>query len=183
MVRLLLVVVVVVCGCKKEPQPEPAVAPTPPAIVEQIRASEARALEREPPPCDNARVVFDGVVNVKDDRFTHVVEQEGNFFEEPWPDLDVVVARARRFQFTLEYPFEKAFTGELQGELTARKAITAIRAGFRTMYGASTVKEIPGMLNKQVTGPYGEAFHALDDLVIEGIEVCDDHTLRVSIGS
>ncbi|MDX2011148.1 MAG: hypothetical protein SFW67_13195 [Myxococcaceae bacterium] len=178
--RLLLVVVVIVCGCKKEPQPEPAVAP---AIVEQLKASEQRAIERERPACGNAKAVFDSSVRVNDEGFLHLVERGGDFVEEPIPGLDVVVARARRFHFTLDYPFEKPFTGEVQGELTLRKAITAIRAGFRTMYGASTVKEIPGMLNKQVTGAYGESFHDIDDLVIEGIDLCDDHSLQLSIGS
>jgi hypothetical protein len=182
---VLVVALLTGWGCKKEPV---AVASAPAkasaeAIVEQLRASEERAIRRERPVCQNAKVLLEGFVQVNADTFITGVERNGDFVDEPIQGLDVVVERARVFRFTLDYPFEKPFEGTIQGDLTLRKAISAIRAGFRAMYGASTVTPIPGMLNKQATGAYGEAFHDIDDLVIEGLELCDDHTLRVSIGS
>jgi hypothetical protein len=185
--RLMVVVLGLgaVGACTKD-APPPAPSPESPeraVTIETLRASEARALSREVPTCRNARPIFDGMVQVNSDAFTQSVERDGEFAEEPMQGLDAVVARARRFQFTLDYPFEKPFTGTIQGDLTVRKAVSAIRAGFRSMYRASTVRDIPGVLNRHVTGEYGEAFHDIDDLVIEGIDVCDDHTLRISIGS
>ena len=39
------------------------------------------------------------------------------------------------------------------------------------------------LYNKDVTGPYGRAFHIMDDLVIEGIDLCGDDFLSITIGS
>jgi len=40
------------------------------------------------------------------------------------------------------------------------------------------------MYNKDVSGPYGRAFHAIGDLVIEGIDLCEaDGALDIAIGS
>ena len=39
------------------------------------------------------------------------------------------------------------------------------------------------MENRDVRGPYGQAYHVMSDLVIERIELCDDQTLDIAIGS
>ena len=51
------------------------------------------------------------------------------------------------------------------------------------MYEGSTEREVPGLMNKDVTGKYGRAFHVISDLVIERIELCADNSLSISIGS
>jgi hypothetical protein len=51
------------------------------------------------------------------------------------------------------------------------------------MYEGTTQRDIPKMVNKDVTGPYGRAFHVIRDLVIESIDLCDDTWLDISIGS
>lgn len=74
---------------------------------------------------------------------------------------------------------EKPFAGKI----TLRAVIDAIRAGFREMYEGAKVGDIPGMMNKDVNGAYGNAFHDIGDLVIEGIDLCDGDVLEISIGS
>jgi hypothetical protein len=93
------------------------------------------------------------------------------------------VSSAPELRFTLDYPFEKPFTGTVTGALTLRRIIDAVRAGFRTMYQGTTEREIPGMANKDVRGAYGKAFHVIGDLVIEEIQLCDGKTLEIGIGS
>lgn len=67
--------------------------------------------------------------------------------------------------------------------MTLRRIIDAIRAGFRKMYEGAEVRDIPGMMNKDVRGAYGNAFHVIGDLVVESIELCDGDRLEISIGS
>lgn len=90
---------------------------------------------------------------------------------------------ATELRFTLDYPFEKPFEGVVSGKATLRRTIDAIRAGLRKTYEGTTVRDIPGMVNKDVTGPYGKSFHVIEDLVIESIELCDGAQLRIFIGS
>jgi hypothetical protein len=94
-----------------------------------------------------------------------------------------VISPAKSVRFTLDYPFERPFTGVVTGEITLRRTIDAIRAGFRKMYEGSTQRDMPGVANKDVTGTYGQAFHVIDDLVIETIELCADDSLSIFIGS
>lgn len=73
--------------------------------------------------------------------------------------------------------------GTIDGDLTLRKAIDAIRGGFRSMYGKAKVQALPELDNAQVDGPYGRAFHDIGDLYIESIVLCGGDTLQISIGS
>jgi hypothetical protein len=113
----------------------------------------------------------------------HSVEHEGEYALAPIEKIDDVIPNVTKLKFTLDYPFEKPFTGEVSGKITLRKIIDAIRAGFRTMYAGAVEKPIPGMMNRDVRGKYGASFHAMSDLVIEGIELCEGGVLDISIGS
>lgn len=103
--------------------------------------------------------------------------------DEAIPDLDRVISTAPRIEFTLDYPFEKPFTGSITGDITLRRIIDAVRSGFRHMYEGTTQRDIPNMYNKDVNGPYGRAFHVIGDLVIERIDLCDGGRLDILIGS
>ena len=113
----------------------------------------------------------------------HPVARGEDLVDEPIEGLDRVISTSARVRFTLDYPFEKPFAGVVAGKLTLRRTVDAIRAGFREMYEGSTQRDIPGMHNKDVTGRYGRAFHAIGDLVIERIELCADDSLSIFIGS
>ncbi|MEP6861941.1 MAG: nuclear transport factor 2 family protein [Deltaproteobacteria bacterium] len=54
---------------------------------------------------------------------------------------------------------------------------------FVNMYEVTTQRDIQHLENKDVTGRYGQAFHVIGDLVIESIDLCDDRSLDISIGS
>jgi hypothetical protein len=150
----------------------------------EIKQSELEAaqgeLERE---CERPTVLYEGSIAVNARDYLHPVERGDDFIDEPIPALDRVVIASSRVEFTLDYPFEKPFSGVVTGQITLRRIIDGIRAGFRTMYEGTTQRDIPGMMNKDVTGRYGRAFHVIDDLVIEGIDFCADGSLSISIGS
>jgi len=115
--------------------------------------------------------------------YVHPVERGEDFVDEPIGGLDRIVSKASRVQCQLDYPFEKPFAGDVTGEITLRRTIDAIRAGFRKMYEGATQRDIPGMYNKDVAGPYGRSFHAIEDLAIERIDLCGDESFSISIGS
>ena len=135
------------------------------------------------PSCTRRVAVYEGSIGVASTGYRHTVARAGDYVDAPVEDLDRVVSPARRVRFTLDYPFEKPFDGVLTGEVTRRAVIDAVRSGFRKMYAGSEVREIPGMANKDVRGPYGRSFHAIDDLVIERVDLCDDLWLDIDIGS
>jgi hypothetical protein len=131
-------------------------------LSDQIQRSEQRAAER-----DTARVC----------------ERPVAVLDEPIADLDRVVTKSTRVRFTLDYPFERPFAGVITGKITLRRTIDGIRAALRTMYEGSTQRDLPELENKEVTGPYGKAFHVISDLIIEQIDLCADDTLSIYIGS
>jgi hypothetical protein len=133
--------------------------------------------------CERPTAVYEGSIQVKGNAYLHSVTRGDDHVDEPIEGLDRVVTKSSRVHFTLVYPFERPFVGALTGEITLRRLIDAVRAGFRKMYEGTTQSDIPGMYNTDVTGPYGRAFHAIDDLVIEGIDLCADDSLSITIGS
>ena len=150
----------------------------------QIRRSEQLAAKRDAARvCERPIAIYDGSITVDRSDYLHSVERGEDFVDEPIDGLDKVLSKSTRVRFTLDYPFERPFAGVVTGEITLRRAIDAIRAGFREMYRETTQRDIPGTYNKDVTGPYGRAFHAIDDLVIEQIDLCADDTLSIVIGS
>ena len=179
-VALAVVASALLSGCKKAPvEIAPARDPA-----ELIRA-EVAAIEREGDgaPCTNPVSVYRGAIDIDATSYQHLVPQGDDSVEAPIKGLDRPVSKATKVRFTLDYPFEKTFRGEVTGKVTLRRVIDGIRAGFRTMYEGAAVKDIPGMMNKDVKGAYGSSFHGIGDLVIERIELCDGDRLEISIGS
>ncbi len=150
-------------------------------------AEQAAAARRETKTeCRGRTVVYEGSIQVDARDYTHFVPRGDDQAEEPIAGLDRIVTPRKRLTFTLDYPFEKPFGGSVAGEsgVTLRQIIDAIRAGFRKMYEGTSQRDIPGLVNKDVRGPYGKAFHVIGDLVIEGIRLCEaDGTLEIDIGS
>jgi hypothetical protein len=172
-------------ACERKTQP--LAAPTPVAKVEpatEILKAEASAVKEDARrTCAHPIALFDGSISVDAKGYQHGFMRGEEYVEEELGDLDRLVTKATRVHFTLDYPFEKPFTGEVTGKVTLRRIIDAIRAGFVEMYKSADVRDIPGMMNKDVKGPYGNAFHDIGDLVIEGIDLCDGDSLEISIGS
>jgi len=161
--------------------PEPAVEADPAAEIQQ---SEQRAAARDAARvCERPTAVYAGSIAVNSSDYVHSVARGDDVVAQPIEGLDRIVSTSTRVEFVLEYPFEKPFRGAVTGEITLRRTIDAIRAGFRTMYEGTTQRDIPGMHNKKVTGPYGRAFHVIDDLVIEKIDLCGDAVFSIYIGS
>jgi len=130
------------------------------------------------------REIFDGSIPVSDDGYTQAVGEDDEV--EEVPDLDKRVSAAPILRFTLDYPFEREYHGQVVTDAgaTLRQIIDAIRAGFRAMYRGTTTEDIANLENKRVRGDFGEAYHVIDDLVIEGISLDDaTGTLDISIGS
>ena len=159
--------------CDRQPEapaPPPAARPDP-------------AAELAPHRCEQPQLVYRGSITVDASDYMNLVPKGDDYVDAPIEGLDRVVSTQAQLRFVLDYPFEKPFNGTVSAPLTLRRIIDAIRAGFRTMYGGATVKDIPGMMNKDVKGAYGSSFHAIGDLVIEHIDLCADGTLDIGIGS
>jgi hypothetical protein len=153
-------------------------------LLAEMRRTDELALERDANrKCERAVAVYEGSIPVAASDYVHSVARGDDFVDKPIDGLDRIVSKSARVQFTLDYPFEKPFAGVVTRDITLRRTIDAIRAGFRTMYEGTTQREIPGMDNKDVTGPYGRSFHAIEDLVIERIDLCDDESFEILIGS
>ncbi len=170
------------------PPPPPASAATaerPAPTADVIRASEEAATQRnaERRECTGRVTIYSGSINIDAHDYVQSVVHGDADVAEPIPDLDRVVSTAPSVDFTLDYPFEKPFRGSVTGQLTLRRIIDAVRGGFRHMYEGATVRDIPKMYNKDVTGPYGRAFHVIGDLVIEQIDLCNGQWLDLTIGS
>lgn len=152
-------------------------------VPSMIRAEEHAAERNADRTCAQQVSVYQGSLPIKATDYVHTVAQGDDFVEAPVAGLDRVITKSQRITFTLDYPFEKPFDGTITGEITLRRTIDAIRAGMRAMYEGTTEREIPGMANKDVRGPYGRALHVIDDLVIEEISLCADDSLSIFIGS
>lgn len=105
--------------------------------------------------------------------------------QEPYPEalLDTVVITDREVQLTLDYPFERPRVTLLHSDagFTLRQLIIAIRDGYQAMYRDTAPTRLPGLLNQKLTGPYGDAYHAIGDLVIERISY-DPKTRQIDLG-
>jgi len=153
------------------------------AKIQAAETTAARDRDAARAECKNAVAIFDGSIDVSASTYVHPVERGSNFVDEPLPNLDKVITKAARVEFTLDYPFEKPFSGSVTAPVTLRRIVDGVRGGFRHMYEGATVRDIPHMENKDVNGPYGKSFHAITDLVIESIQLCDGTTLDIGIGS
>ena len=153
-------------------------------IGSQIRDSEQQAATRAAARvCNQAVQVYDGSIAVSSNAYVHSVARGDDYVDVPIEGLDSVYTQSTRVQFTLDYPFEQPLTGAITGEITLRRTIDAIRAAYRQMYAGTTQRDLPGMDNKDVTGAHGRAFHVIDDLFIERIDLCAGDTLDIMIGS
>lgn len=153
-------------GCSRRkndsPPPAPAVFVTPPAATaEMVRATDEAAAQRDTQEaeCKGRVPVYEGSIDVDASNYVQPIAHGDAWVDEAIPDLDHVISTAPRIEFTLDYPFEKPFTGSITGDITLRRIIDAVRSGFRHMYEGTTQHDIPKMYNKDVTGPYGRAFH------------------------
>jgi hypothetical protein len=153
-------------------------------ISTQIRRSEQEAAERDARRvCERPVPIFEGSITVNSSDYRHSVARGDDFVDEPIDGLNIALSKSAQVRFTLDYPFERPFAGVVTGDITLRRTIDAIRAGFRQMYQGTTQRDIPGTYNKDVTGPYGRAFHVIDDLVIQRIVLCADDTFLIVICS
>lgn len=116
------------------------------------------------------RTVFEGEIAVSGEDYAGL------------ENLDERVTTRAHLRFTLDYPFENPHDGEVRtdGGASLRHIIDAIRSAYRTIYSGTTSEPMEHLDNKRVRGAYGEAFHTIDDLVIESIEL-DDETGRLEI--
>ncbi len=187
--RGVVVVLAVASGtaCRSSKDDSPATVEPRPATAAMVRAADEASARRDAQraECKQRITIYDGSIAVDARDYVHPVAHGDAWTEDAISDaeLDRVVATAPRIDFTLDYPFDTSFTSSITGELTLRRTIDAVRRAFRHMYEGTTERDIPNLYNKDVTGPYGRAFHAIGDLVIERIDLCDGRRLDVSIGS
>ncbi|MBL8718324.1 MAG: hypothetical protein JNL79_20250 [Myxococcales bacterium] len=111
--------------------------------------------------------------------------ESGDEVEAVIEGLDDVVLECDEVDLVLDYPFEQEYRAQLTGEITLRQIIDAIRRGFREMYRGASHAPIAGLPgNEDVKGSYGQAYHGIHDLVIEGILFHEEEGLiEVLIGS
>ncbi len=153
-------------------------------ISAQIQEYEQEAAARDAKRvCERPIPIFEGSITVHPRDYQHSVARGEDFIDEPIDGLDKVLSKSAQVRFTLDYPFERPFAGVVTGDITLRRTVDAIRAGFRQMYQGTTQRDLPGTYNKEVTGPYGRAFHVIDDLVIARIDLCADDTFLIVINS
>ena len=130
------------------------------------------------------RTVYEGSIAVAAADYVHPSDDGDD--DVAIDGLDELVTRAPVLRFTLDYPFEQPYEGTVVGDagVTLREIIDAVRAGFRRMYRGAVEEDIPDLDNKHVVGDYGQAYHVIDDLVIEQIDLDeDDARLEIAIGS
>jgi hypothetical protein len=135
------------------------------------------------------RTIYDGQLAVADADYIHSsVDDEGEEVEAEIEELDATVTSREALRFQLDYPFTKPFDGEVRGGggggITLRNIIDAVRAAYREIYRDTTAEPMEKLDNMHVRGPYGEAHHVIEDLVIESIELDEENgTLEIFIGS
>jgi hypothetical protein len=133
------------------------------------------------------RTLYEGSITVASTAYTHYAGEDDEDDEEVQiEDLDVVVSRSESLSFTLDYPFDEPYEGQVTGSggITLRKIIDAVRAGFRVMYEGASHAPIAGLVNEDVRGAYGTAVHGIQDLVIEDITLLEDEgQIEIGIGS
>ncbi len=131
-------------------------------------------------------MIYEGEIAISGTDYTNPIKRGKNFVDVEIKGLDERVTSRRMLRFTLDYPFERPYEGEVvvDGGASLRQIIDAIRAAYRHIYTGVTIEPIPNFDNMRVRGAYGEAVHVIGDLVIESIEL-DDETgqLDIFIGS
>ncbi len=128
----------------------------------------------------------DGWIAVDSDEYVaqEYDEDADDTVSTPIEGLDDVLLESGGVELVLDYPFELPYRAELAGDITLRRIIDAVRSGFREMYRGATHAPIEGLLNEHVAGTYGQAFHGIHDLVIEGILFHEEEgRLEILIGS
>ncbi len=132
-----------------------------------------------------ASSIYEGSVSVARADYSHTVHdnETDKYVELPIDGLDDRVATIATLSFTLDYPFDSPFHGTVVTDAgpTLRQIIEAVRAAYRTMYRGTVAQDLPLAGNKLVTGEYGRAFHVIEDLVIESIDI-DEAAARLEIG-
>lgn len=132
---------------------------------------------------------YDGSIAVDSDEYIETCydEEAEDVVEAEIEGLDDIVVERSHVKLTLDYPFERPYTTEIIGDrgITLRQIIDAVRTGFRRMYAGAAHAPIPNLPgNERVKGEFGEAFHAIHDLVIEGIIFHEEERrLEILIGS
>ncbi|MBP6633603.1 MAG: hypothetical protein KBG28_01125 [Kofleriaceae bacterium] len=131
------------------------------------------------------RTLYEGNVSVAASDYTHSQfdQDSEESTEAPIEGLDDRVCALSRLTFTLDYPFDRPYHGEIITDAgpSLRQIIDAIRQAYRTIYRGASQQDIPNLENKLVDGDYGRAFHVIDDLVIESIHL-DEETAQLDIG-
>jgi hypothetical protein len=130
----------------------------------------------------------DGWIEVDSDEYVAQVHDEDADDTVPTPieGLDDPLVERDAVELVLDYPFEHPYRARLTSDngITLRQIIDAVRSGFREMYRGATHTPIEGLLNEHVAGSYGQAFHGIHDLVIEGILLHEEEgRLEILIGS
>src|SRR5262245_16805930 len=97
----------------------------------------------------NRTTIYLGGVAVDANDYTHLTERNGDYVSEQVPGLDARVSRRPILTFTLDYPFDGTYRGQIITDAgpTLREVIDAIRAGFREMYRAASHEPIPNLMN------------------------------------
>lgn len=132
------------------------------------------------------RTLYEGQIEVSRTDYTNPIEQGDDFVDVEIRGLDERVTSRPILRFTLDYPFERPYQGEVvtDGGASLRQIIDAVRAAYRQMYRDVTIEPIANLDNKRVRGEYGEALHVIEDLVIESIELDEQSgQLQIFIGS
>ena len=130
------------------------------------------------------RRIYEGSVSVASLDYVHTVQDKktGEYMQAPIAGLDDHIAIAATLAFTLDYPFESPYHGTLAAGAgtTLRQIFDAVRAAYRLIYRGTTPQDLPLVDNKLVDGQYGRAFHVIEDLVIESIDI-DEVSARLEI--
>lgn len=118
--------------------------------------------------------------------FSGCIPVASKVYDGPSENQPILVPAADEATMTLNYPFPESLVLKLTKEsgYTKNELFDLIRDGFDVMYNGSVSTPIPGLINQNVKGEFGQSFHAIEDLVIEGIEYDDDaKEVYVAIGS
>lgn len=128
------------------------------------------------------RTIYEGQIAIASTDYTNPIEQGDDFVDVEIEGLDERVTSRSVLRFTLDYPFERPYEGEVvaDGGASLRQIIDGVRAAYRHMYTDVTIEPIANLDNKRVRGAYGEAVHVIDDLVIESIAI-DEKAGRLDI--
>lgn len=132
------------------------------------------------------RTLFEGAIEISRTDYTTSIEQGDDVVDVAIEGVEERVTSLPILHFTLDYPFERPYQGEVITDAGAslRNIIDAVRAAYRQMYRGASIEPIANLANKRVCGAYGEAVHVIEDLVIESIALEDETgQLDIFIGS